>query len=132
MAVELIRLKIFRPNAAPLHLLGSVIVRSDGVADYFADAADHAETVAGVLGAIQATAPFRRPQVADLDPADGPALLADALRIGETRFIGPLLLSARRPVALGGNIDPGAAAVIHRVLNGFAAAAAARQIRQAA
>jgi hypothetical protein len=126
MAIELIRLKITRPGSSPLVLFGSVIVRSDGAADFFGDAAEHVRDVGGMLEQIRIDVPFGRVTVGDLDDVAKPALLIDALVTDGRRILGPLLLRPDQPPAVAGEIDAEIAARVHRVLQQFLAARAAQ------
>ncbi|HRQ80637.1 MAG TPA: hypothetical protein PKZ97_05930 [Azospirillaceae bacterium] len=122
MAVELIRLRITRPGAAPKQLFGGVVLHSDGVADFFGDTQDHAEEISALLDQLRLDAPFLRVTVEALERADRRAILADTLRIDERRVIGPLLLSPGLAPAVGGAIDAEVAARTHRILLSFDAA----------
>lgn len=126
MAIELIRLKITRPESSPLVLFGSVIVRSDGAADFFGDAAEHAEDVSAMLAKIRIDVPFGRVTPDDLDCVDKPSLLIDALVVDGRRVLGPLLLRPDQSPAVAGGIDAEIAARAHRVLQQFFAARAAQ------
>lgn len=133
MTVELIRLKITRPGAAPLQLYGSVIVRCDGTADFFGDAAEHAKIVGKLLDEARADLPFGRVTLEDLESTTAaPSLLVDVLRLDGQRIIGPLLLRRDHPPTVGGEIDAAAAARTHRVLQGFYKSRAVRQAQAAA
>lgn len=122
MAVELIRLRITRPGAAPLQLFGGVVLRSDGVADFFGDTQDHAEEVSTLLDQLRLDAPFPRVTVEALERCDRPTIVVDTLRIDDRRVIGPLALSPGQAPAVGGAIDAEVAARAHRTLLSFAAA----------
>lgn len=126
MAIEFIRLKITRPGFAPLILFGSVIIRSDGAADFFGDAAEHAEEVNAVLEQIRIDVPFGRVTPDDLDCVAKPSLLIDALAMDGRRVLGPLLLRPDQSPAVAGGIDAETAARAHRVLQRFFAARAAQ------
>ena len=107
MTIEFIRLKVSRPNKAPLQLFGSVVLHSDGTADFFGDASQHAEDVGDLLDHVRIDVPFSRARPEDLDPCDESVLLVDVVRIDEQRIVGPLLLRTKRPPAVGGKIDDG-------------------------
>jgi len=126
MAIEFIRLKITHPGSSALILYGSVIVRSEGTADFFGDATKHAEEISGLLDQIRIDTPFGRIAPEDLDNSVKPALLIDALQVDGRRILGPLLLRSDASPAVAGQIDAEIAARIHRILQRFLTARAAQ------
>lgn len=111
MAIEFIRMKLWRTDGSTVLLSGSAVVHPDGAIDLFGDTCGYGNEIAAALEGFDAAAPLTEQRL-HIEPLPRGSVRFDKVRWGIADSLTPVTLIPGRPAS----IAPGAPEAVKSAL----------------